>query len=94
MNQFMITLPIMVIVKMAVFYFFGLYKTFFRHVGVRDFVNIAKAVVTSCVVIVFVVLMYSRFQFYSRTLFLIDAMLLSLFFEHHFFHDTYIQKEN
>lgn len=78
MRQFIVTLPIVVIVKMAVFYFFGLYRTFFRHVGIRDFINIIKAVSASCVLIVFVILMYSRFQFYSRTLFLIDAMLCLL----------------
>lgn len=78
MQQFIITLPIVVVVKMTVFYFCGLYRTFFRHVGIRDFVNIVKAVSASCVIIVFVILMYSRFQFYSRTLFLIDAMLCLL----------------
>jgi len=75
MRQFVITLPLVVIVKMAAFYYFGLYRTSSRHVGIRDFMNIAKAVFSSCVIVVFVILMISRFQFYSRTLFFIDAML-------------------
>ncbi len=81
MRQFVTTLPVVVIVKMAAFYYFGLYRTFSRHVSVRDFMNIAKAVFASCVIIVFIILMYSRFQFYSRTLFFIDAMLALILIE-------------
>jgi len=78
LSYFMKTLPVVITVKIALFYYFGLYQTIWRHVGVRDFVNILKAVVVSSLVIVAVILMYARFEFFSRTVFVIDAMLCLL----------------
>lgn len=78
LSYFMKTLPVVITVKIALFYYFGLYQTIWRHVGVRDFVNILKAVFVSSLVIVALILMYARFEFFSRTVFVIDAMLCLL----------------
>jgi UDP-GlcNAc:undecaprenyl-phosphate GlcNAc-1-phosphate transferase len=77
-SYFMKTLPVVIAVKIVLFYYFGLYQTIWRHVSVRDFVNILKAVCMSSLVIVAVILMYARFEFFSRTVFVIDAMLCLL----------------
>ncbi len=74
-SYFINTLPIVVVVKISVFYFFGLYQTVWRHVSVRDFINILKSVLISSLIIVFIILMYARFQYFSRTVFVVDAML-------------------
>jgi UDP-GlcNAc:undecaprenyl-phosphate GlcNAc-1-phosphate transferase len=79
MSQFVSTLPIVIVVKMIVFAYFGLYQTIWRHVGIRDFVNILKGVAASAVIIVTTILMYARFTYFSRALFVVDA-LLTLFF--------------
>lgn len=72
------TLPLVMVVKITVFHLFGLYRTIWRHVGVRDFINILKAVLVSSALIVAAVFMYARFEFFSRTVFVIDAMLCLL----------------
>lgn len=86
LTYFMQTLPIVVVIKVAVLYYFGLYQTVWRHVGVRDFVNILKSVFVSSLIIVAGILMYARFQYFSRTVFAVDAMLsLLLISGAHFF---------
>ncbi len=79
MSQFVQTLPIVIVVKIIVFAYFGLYQTIWRHVGIRDFINILKGVGASAVIIVTIILMYARFTYFSRALFVVDA-LLTLFF--------------
>jgi UDP-GlcNAc:undecaprenyl-phosphate GlcNAc-1-phosphate transferase len=78
-SQFVGTLPIVIVVKMVVFAYFGLYQTIWRHVGIRDFINILKGVAASTIIIVTTILMYARFTYFSRALFVVDA-LLTLFF--------------
>lgn len=77
--SFVETLPILVVVKISMFYYFGLYRTIWRHVGVRDFINIVKAVFSSSLLIIGIIVMYARFQYFSRAVFVVDA-LLTLFF--------------
>jgi UDP-GlcNAc:undecaprenyl-phosphate GlcNAc-1-phosphate transferase len=79
MGQFVGTLPIVIVVKMVVFAYFGLYQTIWRHVGIRDFINILKGVAASTIIIVATILMYARFTYFSRAVFVVDA-LLTLFF--------------
>jgi UDP-GlcNAc:undecaprenyl-phosphate GlcNAc-1-phosphate transferase len=75
LSHFIQTVPIVVVIKISVFYYFGLYQTVWRHVGVRDFINIIKSVFVSSLIIIVIILMYARFQYFSRSLFVIDAML-------------------
>jgi UDP-GlcNAc:undecaprenyl-phosphate GlcNAc-1-phosphate transferase len=77
--QFVETLPIVIVVKIIAFAWFGLYQTIWRHVGVRDFINILKGVAVSSIIIMTAILMYARFQYFSRAVFVVDA-LLTLFF--------------
>ncbi len=74
MKHFVETLPILIVIKVIVFSYFGLYRTIWRHVGIRDFVNILKAVLVSSVMIITVILMYARFKYYSRAVFVVDAL--------------------
>ncbi len=86
LTYFVKTLPAVIGVKIALFYHFGLYQTMWRHVGVRDFINIIKAVFLSSLIIVTVILMYARFEYFSRAVFVVDAMLcLLLISGSHFF---------
>jgi len=79
MAQFVETLPIVIVVKIIAFAWFGLYQTMWRHVGVRDFINILKGVAVSSIIIMTAILLYARFQYFSRAVFVVDA-LLTLFF--------------
>jgi len=44
-------------------------------VGVRDFINILKGVLVSCIIIMTAILIYARFKYFSRAVFVVDALL-------------------
>jgi len=60
--------------KLVVFYFFNLYRGMWRYTGIVDLLNVIKAVVVSSAIIITVILMLSRFQGFSRSIFIIDAL--------------------
>ena len=60
--------------KLAVFYFFNLYRGMWRYTSIVDLLNVIKAVFVSFLIIITVVLMLSRFQGFSRSIFIIDAV--------------------
>jgi len=60
--------------KLAVFYFFNLYRGMWRYTGIVDLLNVIKAVAVSSAIIITVILMFSRFQGFSRSIFIIDAL--------------------
>ena len=60
--------------KLAVFYFFNLYRGMWRYTSIVDLLNVIKAVLVSSAIIITVILMLSRFQGFSRSIFIIDAV--------------------
>ncbi|MBU4125935.1 MAG: polysaccharide biosynthesis protein [Proteobacteria bacterium] len=68
------TIVPMLLCKLAVFYFFNLYRGMWRYTGIVDLLNVIKAVLVSSLIIITVVLMLSRFQGFSRSIFVIDAV--------------------
>ena len=73
------SLPIILIVKYLVFFKFGLYRGMWRYVSVLDLVNIFKAVSFASIASAILVLFIWRFQGFSRTVFIIDWLMLFLF---------------
>jgi UDP-GlcNAc:undecaprenyl-phosphate GlcNAc-1-phosphate transferase len=76
---FLRTLPVLVFVKMASFLVVGVYRGLWRYTGLDDLIVFAKAVVLSSVLSVIVVLFAFRFEGFSRTVFLIDGLLMFMF---------------
>ncbi|MBW2646313.1 MAG: polysaccharide biosynthesis protein [Deltaproteobacteria bacterium] len=68
------TIVPVVLCKLVVFYFFNLYRGMWRYTGIVDLLNVIKAVVVSSAIIITVILMLSRFQGFSRSVFVIDAV--------------------
>jgi FlaA1/EpsC-like NDP-sugar epimerase len=68
------TIVPIVLCKLVVFYFFNLYRGMWRYTGIVDLLNVIKAVVVSSAIIITVILMFSRFQGFSRSIFIIDAL--------------------
>jgi FlaA1/EpsC-like NDP-sugar epimerase len=68
------TIVPIVLCKLVVFYFFNLYRGMWRYTGILDLINVIKAVIASSAIIVTVILMLSRFQGFSRSVFIIDAV--------------------
>ena len=72
-------LPIVLVVRSACFFWYGLYRSMWRYTGVSDVVRVIKAVSAgSAVILASVVLLY-RFIAFPRTLFVIEYFLLILF---------------
>lgn len=73
-RQFVGTLPWVLMIKFSVFYYMGLYKSVWRYISVRDMLDIVKAVVLSSFVILSFIVLSSRFEGYSRSVFVVDAV--------------------
>jgi UDP-GlcNAc:undecaprenyl-phosphate GlcNAc-1-phosphate transferase len=76
---FIRTLPVLVFVKMAVFLGMGVYRGLWRYTSIGDLVVFLKAVVVSSIGSVLVLLFAFRFEGFSRTVFVIDGVLMLLF---------------
>lgn len=66
------TLPAVVLLKLAVFYYYNLYKGMWRYTSLTDFLNIIKASTLSSVLIVLLILFAFHFEGFPRSVFVID----------------------
>jgi UDP-GlcNAc:undecaprenyl-phosphate GlcNAc-1-phosphate transferase len=73
------TLPLLIVLKMSAFFLFGVYRGVWRYVGIRDLVNLVKAVLAGSVATVIALLLAYRFQGLSRSVFILDGLLLLFF---------------
>ena len=76
---FLRTLPVLVFVKMATFLVMGVYRGIWRYTSLDDLIVFARAVFLSSVLSVLAVLFAFRFEGFSRTIFIIDGMLMFMF---------------
>ena len=76
---FIRTLPVLIFIKMSVFLLMGLYRGLWRYTSMSDLILFAKAVALSSVASIIVLLFAFRFQGFSRTVFVTDAVLMLLF---------------
>lgn len=76
---FIRTLPVLLFVKMSVFLVMGVYRGLWRYTSVGDLIVFLKAVMLSSVASLMVVLFAFRFEGFSRTVFVIDGLLMFLF---------------
>lgn len=76
---FLRSLPVLVFVKMATFLVLGVYRGLWRYTSVDDLVVFARAVLVSSVLSVLVILFAFRFEGFSRTIFVIDGILMFMF---------------
>src|SRR4029079_12571470 len=72
------TLPVLVFVKMSVFLAMGVYRGLWRYTSMSDLIVFAKAVVLSSVASLMLILFAFRFEGYSRTIFVLDAVVMFL----------------
>src|SRR5713101_7276280 len=73
---FLRTLPVLVVVRLAAFLFFGVYRGIWRYTSIDDLMSFAKAVVAGSIVSMLIILFKLRFQGFSRAVFLIDALVM------------------
>lgn len=75
---FLRTLPVLVVVRLAAFLTFGVYRGIWRYTSMDDLLAFAKAVAAGSIVSMIIVLFKFRFQGFSRAVFLIDALVMLL----------------
>ena len=73
------TLPYIIICKLIIFYFCGLYKGMWRYTSFEDLKSIFNATIISSFIIISSILFINRFRGYSRSIFVIDFMLTFIF---------------
>ena len=73
---FLQSLPIMVGVQMVAFFVAGVYRGVWRHFSLMDVVIFVKGVVIGTVAVLVILVFVYRFTDYSRTVFVIHAVLL------------------
>ena len=73
---FLRTLPVLVVVRLAAFLFFGVYRGIWRYTGMDDLVVFAKAVAGGSLASMLIILFKFRFQGFSRVVFVIDALVM------------------
>jgi UDP-GlcNAc:undecaprenyl-phosphate GlcNAc-1-phosphate transferase len=75
-DLFIRTVPILIVVKLFAFLFAGVYRGIWRYTSVRDFVTFFKGVFVGSILSVLVVLLFYRFQNFSRAVFVLDGLIL------------------
>ncbi len=73
---FLRTLPVLVFVKMATFLVMGVYRGIWRYTSIDDLIVFAKANLLGSIACVLAILFAFRFEGVSRTVFIVDALLL------------------
>ncbi len=70
------SLPILIVLKLTAFLLFGVYRGLWRYTSISDLVTFMKAVLAGTGLSVLAILLLFRFENYSRTVFVVDALLL------------------
>jgi FlaA1/EpsC-like NDP-sugar epimerase len=68
-------LPLLLLFKITVFLFFGLYRGMWRYTGLTDLLNILKASALTTFIAMGCLLLVNRFIGFSRAVFLLDGIL-------------------
>jgi len=75
-DLFLKTLPLLVLIKLGSFLVVGVYRGLWRYTSVGDLITFTKGVGLGSVLSVLAFLLLYRFQFFSRAVFILDALLL------------------
>lgn len=73
---FIKTLPILIVLKLAAFLIAGVYRGIWRYTSVGDMATFLRGVILGSVTSILAILLLYRFVGFSRTLFLVDGVLL------------------
>jgi len=77
-SQWKQLLPFILVARLVVFYFFDLYRGMWRYTSISDLFNIIKAASFSSLFVVSLVVFWTRFIGYPRSVFIIDWCLTVL----------------
>ena len=75
-DLFIRTLPLIVLIQLAAFLVAGVYRGLWRYTSLSDLMTFIKAVALGSGLSIIAVLLLYRFQYFSRAVFVLDALLL------------------
>ncbi len=75
----LLSLPLVLIIRSAVFFYFGLYRGVWRYTTFDDLMRIVKAVTLSSLVMIVLFTLLFRFEAFPRSVFIIDWFILTVF---------------
>ncbi len=75
LNQLHMTLPIVIMVKLFVYYLFGLYRGIWRHAGTPELIRIFLANVVASAFLVLILYAVPGYELYSYGVYIIDFLL-------------------
>ena len=78
-EYYLATIPLILPIKLGIFYFSGLYKGAWRYTSVSDIIRILKAVVIGCIASALLLWMIPAYGILSRAVLIIDFNLLFFF---------------
>jgi len=73
---FVKSLPILIVLKLSAFLVVGVYRGIWRYTSIRDLVTFFKGVSLGSVLSILAILLLYRFEFFSRSVFIVDGLLL------------------
>ena len=73
---FLKTLPLLILIKIGSFLVVGVYRGIWRYTSIGDIITFVKGVTLGSILSIVAILLLYRFQGFSRTVFLLDGMLL------------------
>lgn len=77
-DLFLKTLPLLILIKLAAFLAVGVYRGLWRYTSIGDLITFTKGVALGSALSVLAILLIYRFQYFSRTVFVLDGLLLLL----------------
>ena len=75
-NLFLKSLPLLIVFKLCAFLIVGVYRGIWRYTSIKDIVTFGKGVALGSILSILAILLAYRFEGFSRTLFVLDAILL------------------
>jgi FlaA1/EpsC-like NDP-sugar epimerase len=78
-KRFTITIPYILIFKLFIFLWLGLYRGMWRYTSLVDLLKVLKAATVSSVTVTLMVLFIYRFKGFPRSVFILDWMLTFIF---------------
>jgi FlaA1/EpsC-like NDP-sugar epimerase len=79
LDHFIWMIPSLILIKLAVFAYFDLYRGMWRYTSLNDLINIVKATMVSSILLASWVYFRTRFVSVSRSVFMIDLCLTLIF---------------
>lgn len=78
-SAMLVSVPIVLVIRTAIFYYYGLYKGVWKYTTFDDIIRIVKAVSVGSVVMIVSFTLLFRFSAFPRSVFIIDWFILTVF---------------